>query len=289
MNPKSMLRTIIGMVLCQPVMAAVPEPAPTVIPIQLQAGDAQSITGEIDGKRGVFLFDSGWGLSAVSPSMASLIGCKPWGQLTGFRAIGEAVHQQQCQPVTVRLGGKALHLPRVGLVDLQRYMPAGSPTYAGAIGLDAFAGKTVTLRSQARQIVIETASSLKARTTHATEVPIRLAREAQGASLSAFVGIPVASGMLWMELDTGNTGPSMVDRHVAPLLGLDPAVAHGQHINMQIVRGIAVRGQVQVLDLIMDGLIGRDFLNSWDLTLDLARGKGWLTPAAPRVADVGRS
>jgi hypothetical protein len=41
---------------------------------------------------------------------------------------------------------------------------------------------------------------------------------------------------------------------------------------------VAVRDEAIVRDLILDGDIGQAFLEHWDLTLDLARGKGWLTP-----------
>jgi hypothetical protein len=47
-----------------------------------------------------------------------------------------------------------------------------------------------------------------------------------------------------------------------------------------LVGGIPVTGDARVNEtLIMDGNIGTRFLINWDLTLDLARGRAWLTPA----------
>ena len=250
-----------------------------IIPLHKEAGDALSVEGSIKGQHGTFLFDSGWGLSAVTPGMADRIGCRPWGQVTGFRAIGERITSAQCQPTTVTLGNRAFPLPTLAVVDVQHFMSPESPTYAGGIGLDAFAGKAVTLRSRAEQIVLETPVTLKARVAHAKAIPIRLVRDVEGAALTVNAGIPTTQGTLWMELDTGNTGPTLIGRHAAALVGLNPDKEDVQDLAMPLVPGVVVHGRARVRDLIMDGDIGCDFLNQWDLTLDLAHEKGWLTPA----------
>lgn len=86
-----------------------------IIPLHKEAGDALSIEGSIKGQHGTFLFDSGWGLSAVTLGMADRIGCHPWGQVTGFRAIGERMTNAQCQPATVMLGNRAFPLSTLAL------------------------------------------------------------------------------------------------------------------------------------------------------------------------------
>lgn len=250
-----------------------------VIPLHDEAGGAMSIEASIDGQRGIFLFDSGWGVSALSPVMADRVGCRPWGQLTGFRAIGERVDMRQCRPATIVLGDQRIRLPTLVYVDIQRFMPPGSPVYGGGLGLDMFAGRIVTLRARARQIVLESPASLEKRIAHARPIPIRLVREVQGAALTVDVGVPTPQGMLWMELDTGNSGPTMIARHAAALVGLKPDQELGQNVSMTIVPGAVVQGPALVRDLIMDGKIGLDFLRRWDLTLDLDRGRAWLAPS----------
>ena len=254
-------------------------PKAQIIPLHKEAGNALSVEGSIKGQHGTFLFDSGWGLSAVTPAMADRIGCHPWGQVTGFRAIGERITSAQCQPATVTLGNRAFALPTLAVVDVQHFMAPGSPTYAGGLGLDGFAGRVVTLRSLAEEIVLETPATLKVRIAHARAIPIRLVRDVEGAALTVNAGIRTPQGMLWMELDTGNTGPTLVGRHAAALVGLNPDGEDVQELTMPLVLGVVVHGRARVRDLIMDGDIGRDFLDRWDLTLDLAHEKGWLTPA----------
>ena len=80
----------------------------------------------------------------------------------------------------------------------------------------------------------------------------------------------------WMELDTGNYGPSMVDRTVASLFGLTPSETKPQQWNVTLVPTLTVAGPVVVKDLVLDGNLGRDVLRHWQVTLDLANGRGWI-------------
>ena len=127
--------------------------------------------------------------------------------------------------------------------------------------------------------MLESPATLKLRIAHARMIPIRLVRDVEGAALTVDAGIRTPQGMLWMEMDTGNTGPTLVGRHAAALVGLNSGEADVQDLTLPLVPGVVIHGRARVGDLIMDGDIGRDFLNRWDLTLDLAREKGWLTPA----------
>jgi hypothetical protein len=259
--------------------AAQTNPPAKIINLRAVAGGGQTLDAAIDGHAGAFLFDSGWGVSSVTPHYAELIGCKPWGKMFGFRATGERVDAERCNSAVLNLAGVALEMPTLGVIDLMKYMPKSVVTYAGALGLDAFDGRAITIRSRARQLILESPGSLAARVTRAHRVPIRLVRDVQGAALSADIGVPTASGMIWLELDTGNYGGTMIGRHVAQLVGLDPKAKGGQDLHMQIIPGITVAGRARIGDYIMDGNIGEDFLDQWDLTLDLSNGRGWLAPA----------
>ncbi|MGI4730200.1 MAG: hypothetical protein ACRYFW_00450 [Janthinobacterium lividum] len=134
----------------------------------------------------------------------------------------------------------------------------------------------MTLDVANHQLIVEDATSLAAIKTHAIEVPVRLVRVAEGAALTVDMGVPTSSGTAWMELDTGNYGPSMVDRTIAGLFGLkisDPGVQQWQGMPAPKLR---FAGPVIVKDLILDGNLGRDVLRHWRVTLDLANGRGWV-------------
>ena len=106
-------------------------------------------------------------------------------------------------------------------------------------------------------------------------------REAEGLALSVVVGVETSKGLAWMELDSGNGGAHVIGKHLAPIMNLDPEKKEAAETSFQLAGGIKVDGPVRVNPtLTMDGNIGTRFLINWDLTLDLARSRAWLTPAS---------
>lgn len=89
--------------------------------------------------------------------------------------------------------------------------------------------------------------------------------------------IPTTDGTAWMELDTGNGGSLVIANHVAPLLGLVPDLSDPMPVSFALANGIKIDGKARTRTLIMDGNIGAQFLNHWCLTLDLAKGRVWLS------------
>ncbi len=81
-----------------------------------------------------------------------------------------------------------------------------------------------------------------------------------------------------MELDGGNGGSLVVANHIAPLLGLPIDMTMPKQGHFELANGIGVEGTIRTRGLIMDGNIGAQFLNKWMLTLDLERGRAWLSP-----------
>lgn len=247
-----------------------------VFPLSASSAGIETIKATVDGEEGTYLFDSGIGTSGVTPAVAAAIGCKPWGKITGFRATGERLDLPRCNSSTVKIGAFAKTLPQLSVFDLAHFMGPASAGLAGAIGLDVFVGRTVTLDVAHHQLTIEDAASLAAIRKTAVEVPVRLVRVAEGAALTVNIGVPTSSGMAWMELDTGNYGPSMVDRSIANLFGLKPSDTERQQWNVALAPKLNFFGPVIFKDLILDGNLGRDVLRHWQVTLDLANGRGWI-------------
>ena len=152
---------------------------------------------------------------------------------------------------------------------------------AGAIGLDAFAGRAVTLQSGLCRVTVEDHSRLKRRTRHAIPVPIQLVRDAQGAALSVDLGVLTTSGLAWIEIDTGNIGRALISRKLAPLFGLDPAIPALQELRFPFLPGLSLQGRAQGLDLILDGNVGRPILDHWAVTVDLEHQRGWISNTTP--------
>jgi hypothetical protein len=253
------------------VIALIPHPGGTAM---------MTVRARVRDHEGLFIFDTGGGVSYLSPSFAESVGCKPWGQITGFMLTGHRLDMPRCDGFAFDIQDQHFAGPIFGVYDLMQFMPPNVPRIDGSIGLDVLAGKALTLSLAQKTLIIESAASLTERAKHGKEVPIRLVREAGGIALAIEVAVPTPEGMAWMELDSGNGGATVIGKHLAPLLNLDPIKKEPQPASFQIAGGIPVEGMARVNEtLIMDGNIGTRFMLKWDLTLDLAKGRAWLAPA----------
>ena len=239
-----------------------------------------TLPASVRGHAGTFIFDTGGGVSYVSPAFAQTIGCKPWGQLSGFVLTGQRLDMKRCDDLTFGIDRQQFNAPIAGVFDLMKFMPANVPKIDGSIGLDVFAGRAITLSLADRTLTVESGSSLKERIKHGKEVPIRMVREVEGVALAVVVGVPTPEGTAWMEIDSGNGGANVIAKHIAPLLNLKTGIKEPQPASFTLVGGIPVTGDARVNEtLIMDGNIGTRFLINWNLTLDLAHGRAWLAAA----------
>lgn len=258
-------------------------PAPLeVIELSPHPGGTDMLTmrAKVRGHEGVFMFDTGGGISYLSPAFAGEVGCKPWGQITGFVLTGQRLDMQRCDGLAFDVQGRNFSGPTFGVFDIMKFMPAGLPKIDGSIGLDVFAGQAVTLSIARRRLTVESRASLDARAKRGREVPVRVVREAGGLALTVNVAVPTTEGLAWMEIDSGNGGANVIGKHVAQLFKLDAGRKEPQPASFEIAGGVPVGGMARVNEtLIMDGNIGTRFLKDWDLTLDLSKGRAWLSPS----------
>ncbi len=234
----------------------------------------------VNGKPGLFMFDTGGGVSYIDPAFARSVGCEPWGQISGFMLTGQRLDMQRCDGLNFDVAGRHLAAPTAGVFDIGKFMPPDSPHIDGSIGLDVFAGQAITLSLASKTLTVESPKTLADRMKNGKEAPIRMVREVEGVALSVVIAVPTSKGMAWMELDSGNGGAHVIGKHLAPIMNLDPEKKEPQETSFQIAGGIKVEGPVRVNPtLTMDGNIGTRFMINWDLTLDLSHGRAWLAPS----------
>jgi hypothetical protein len=262
---------------------AAPEPRPqAVIPLEPYLGVLWSFEAKVAGEPKRFLFDTGGGISVVSPSITGALGCKPWGQVTGFREKGDRVDAPRCDDARIEASGVALHVPTATVVDFSAIglLPKDAPPIAGSIAMDMFAGRIITLDLAHRRLIVETPASARARIAGAKEIPVRFERDAGGLALTPLVPVKTPEGLAWMFLDCGSDAPMIVGSHVAKDLGLDPDNKHAQPISVELQGGIPIQSKAAVQEgLIVDGNIGEPIMRAWVLTFDLARQRLWIAPA----------
>ncbi|MBO9706814.1 MAG: hypothetical protein J7521_01265 [Caulobacter sp.] len=278
----SMLKTALAVLMAGTAVssAAMAAEKPVVIALEPYLGVVWSFQAQLKGRPETYLLDTAGGLTVIQPQTAAEAGCEPWGQVTGFRMRGDRVDVARCDDLTFTASGATLKTPTAGVWDMSKILPKDAPPLAGSIALDSFAGKVVTLDLSRKQLVIETADSLKARIAVAKEVEMRVSREATGVALTPFVAVKTPKGKLWMELDSGSAGAVMVGSHTAEVLGLKADAKGAQPLKAELAGGVPLEtDKAGVLPLIMDGNIGAPILAQWVVTLDLARNRAWIAPA----------
>jgi hypothetical protein len=268
--------------MCAAVTALGQKPASkaTVIKLEPYLGNALAMHISVNGHEGLFLFDTGGGVSIITPEFAKSIGCTPWGNIAGFRMTGQRMDFPRCDNAQPSVGATPLKAATLGVFDLAGLLPKDAPRLDGSVGLDLFAGKAITFDAAGQTLTIESPDSLVARVRNAKEIPVRLVRDAGGLALEVEAGVPTDRGMAWMEVDSGNGGPFVIDNHVAALFHLDPNGKGTQTVRFELAAGIAVKGPARTADLIMDGNLGARFLRSRIITIDLGSGRAWLSPNA---------
>lgn len=242
--------------------------------------DFLTVRASVNGHERMFAFDSGEGVSMISPDLAQAIGCKPWGQVTGFRMNGERIDTPHCDDITFDAAGQHFTAPSVIVFDFMKFFKPGQPRLDGSLGFDLFAGRAITFKFSAGSIVVESPASLASRVANGTEVPIRIVRDAEGLALTVDVGVPTPDGTAWMELDSGGGNSIIIGKHVASLFKMDPESKAMQQVSFTLAGKIPVTAPARVMDhMIMDGNINVPFLKNWDVTLDFASGRAWVAPA----------
>jgi hypothetical protein len=259
------------------VLALTPANSVTTIPLSPYLAYQATIVASVNGKQGTFLFDTGEGVTAITPDFAHRIGCRSWGRITGFRMTGERLGSPHCDDLSLSVANHALPIPSAIVLDINSLLGPGLPHVDGSIGLDAFAGTAITIVPRSC-VILESPDSLARRTAAATPLPIRLVRDAEGVALSVDGAVSTSKGTAWMELDSGNGGSVVISNDVAPALDIPANQAVAQIASFRLANGILVTEPARTRDLIMDGNIGARFLNSWNITLDLANPRAWLAP-----------
>ena len=238
---------------------------------------ARTVHAVINGQAGTFLFDTGGGLSLLTPAFAKKIGCQPWGQITGHQMSGKRLDTQRCNDVAVRFGAMEVKMDGVGVFDFQKLLPPDAPQVDGSLALDLFDDKVVAF-SQSRN-VLTVLEAVPTALQRCASMPVHVVREASGFALTVSLPVRTSSGTAWFELDSGNASPyTLVNHTIATALGMQPALQDKSQAVLTLGDGQAVTLKTLVLDLVIDGNLGTNFLADYDVTVDLKARRAWIVP-----------
>lgn len=253
---------------------------PIELPLQAGApGAIRLLDAQVGGQPRKMLFDTGGGITAISPALAREIGCETTGTVTGLRFTGQRLDAPVCRDVELKVGGIAIRTD-VAVMDLGPMLGNNAPPVDGMVSLATLAGLAVTLDLAASRLWIESASSLAARTRKMTELAFRPATGIDGSQLSPFLGVPTRRGTVWLEWDSGHSATTFVSPGTASLLGVPDGAASGE---IELALAPSRRAHVPVVvrkDLVIDGVLGAAVVARGTWTLDLAADRCWAGPIA---------
>lgn len=258
---------------------AVPVEAESAQPVVLkmeQFRRSVALRVEVGGKERLFQFDTGGGISFISPEIAKELACEKGARVVGFRMTGDKLEAPRCDDVALRIGGNAFNLPVAGVYQVGEFNAKGV-TVDGLLALDAFAGRTITMDFAGQKLIVESADSAAARARQGIEFPAKLVREIGGHGLAVDIQVPSRMGPLGFQLDSGNGGTLLIAKPYAAAFGFDPE--KGPRLgSFSIGRNVTASGFVMPAGITLDGNLGMPFLKNYLVTIDLALGRVWLAP-----------
>lgn len=252
---------------------------PVTIPLAHPTPTMRTVRVAIGGDSLDFLFDTGGGITVISPEVAAKIGCTPSGRSVGFRMTGQMLASPYCHDVALSIGGLSLR-DDASVMDFAKILGPNAPKVGGMISLSTLRGHALTLDLPHDRLVVETPASLAARVHDMTPLTARLATGVSGGELGVFVGVPVQTTMLWLEWDSENNGRTFLAPHAAKLLGVTDSAGRGS-VALPLAPGLDPVIAVQAKEIIHDGVLSARFLERATWSVDLATGRMWVGPIAP--------
>jgi len=262
---------MIGLVIGTPARAAEPV---AEIPLSPYVGKLRTIPLTVGGVERTFLFDTAGGITCVIPEITAEVGCEPWGRGTGFRHSGEPIHAEWCGDMSVEAGGVALTV-EVSVFDLMPLL-GNAPPVDGIASVHTFRDRPFTIDFDGGMVILESGASLEERIRHASELSARFAHQAGGASVDPFVEVRAEVGTLWMELDSGNIGRTILAPQVPAQLGIP---AETDAAPLEVVGLGPVSLSLRVKDpCIYDGVLSVEIFEGRTFTFDPVAGRIWSGP-----------
>lgn len=240
-----------------------------------------------------FLFDTGIGLTVLTPELARAVKCVAGHDVhTGRRMSGQEVTLPLARLSELAVGSRSWRNVPVGIFDFlpaRPALPAEFSSVGGILSPGAFDGAPFTLDGPGRCLVLEDPGSLVERRARGRALPLRAVRE--GPSLGLFVDLDLPGPRrAAVEVDTGSGGVILDTRFMVGL-GLSPGapgvrtVEGSDETGHPYVRHFVEdagpfrlsgapaatfrRSPAMFQRIIHDGLVGTTFLLPFTLTFDV--------------------
>ncbi|MDQ4121193.1 MAG: hypothetical protein M3209_07090 [Acidobacteriota bacterium] len=241
-------------------------------------GKAPTINVQVGDKIYPFLFDTGGGITTITPAIAKEIGCEPFGQITGFNAGGTRLDFKRCDDIGLKLGNFSTRV-NTGTFEIMHFFSPDTKEIGGFISLQTFANRTITIDLSGNRLIVETESSAAERVKDMKALESRIGSQGGGAIIDIFVAANTPKGKIWMEFDTGNFSGILFSPHAQEMLGINFDAPNRAKMSKPVKLDIIGLGTIEMpareRNMIYDGMLNYDTISKWIVTIDLKTGKMW--------------
>ena len=252
--------------------------AQTTIPLENYFRNLKSVKVQIEGKTYDFLFDTGGGITIISPKIVQEINGTAYGNSVGFRMSGEKVETKLCDNIEVKIAGISFFHPQVGVFDLMNLLPEEFDRIDGLISLKTFHDRKITMDLVESQLILETEESFDARIKDKSLVKSRFANGPNGSELNIFIGIPRKQRAWWFLFDTGNIAETKIAENTA----MEWEIRNSQHglggkedfsfkLNERTITTPTIIDKI-----IYDGALSFDFISQSEYSISLKTQEVWM-------------
>lgn len=253
------------------------------LPLEPYVGRLVTLDVQIGDRTTPMLFDTGAGVTAVTPEMAPALGCSPFGRLAGHRMSGERVDFEKCGSKSIALSDYE-PVSDVYVFDLMALLPEGLPELGGIVSLASFADNPFTLDLAGQNLILETKNSFHERTKNAKQADLRVKKGTGGdGEITVLVRVEAETGDLWFLLDSANLDHVIVAPHTLDQLGAAAGPDSFStpdnvgELTFEIAGAYPVSATARVSDILYDGALNENVMRRFLITFDIQNEKIWFS------------
>jgi hypothetical protein len=249
-------------------------------------GRAPTVKVQIGSKTLPFMFDSGGGVTIITPDVAREIRCTPFGQITGYNAGGTRIDMKRCDDVEMKIGDFSARID-VGVLDVMTFFSPDTVQIGGFVTLQTFADHAITIDLTGNRLIVETEKSLTERVKDMKPLESRLVTGQSGAERIVFVAANSPRGKFWMNFDTGNFGALQFAPHAQEMLGINFDAPNRAKMTKPLKLDLINLGTIEMpgreRQMIIDAMLNYDTISKMTVTIDVRTGKMWakMNPQTP--------
>jgi hypothetical protein len=241
-------------------------------------GKAPTINIQIGAKTYPFLFDTGGGITLISPAIAGEIGCQPFGKISGFNAGGTRLDFKRCDNVDLKTGNYSARL-NVGVFEIMTLFGPDTKEIGGIVSLQTFENQVITIDLAGNKLIVENKNSFKEQIKNMKQLESRIGSQGGGAIIDLFVASNTPKGKIWMEFDTGNFSTLQFSPHAQEMLGINFDAPNRAKMIKPVKLDIVGFGEIDMpgreRDMIYDGMLNYDTISKMIVTINLKTGETW--------------